>query len=58
MKIGGAKFDSFDNYVKKYGLSAAMRALEIFDEVGVLLEQGLVEISLVDALFGPSLDTV
>ena len=57
MKIGGAKFDSFEEYVKKYGLADTLQVLEIFDEVGVLLEQGLVDIDLVDALFGPSVDT-
>lgn len=32
--------------------------LEIFDEVGILLEQGLVDIDLVENLFGPSVDTM
>jgi hypothetical protein len=57
MKIGGAKFESFDDYVKKYGLADTVQVLEIFDEVGVLLEQGLVDINLVDNLFGPSVNT-
>ena len=57
MKIGGAKFESFDDYVKKYGLADTVQVLEIFDEVGILLEQGLVDIILVDNLFGPSVNT-
>lgn len=57
MKIGGAKFESFDDYVKKYGLADTAQVLEIFDEVGILLEQGLVDINLVDNLFGPSVNT-
>jgi hypothetical protein len=57
MKIGGAKFESFDDYAKKYGLSDTVQVLEILDEVGVLLEQGLVDINLVDDLFGPSVNT-
>ena len=57
LKIGGAKFESFDDYVKKYGLSDSIQVLEIFDEVGILLEQGLVDIDLVDNLFGPSVNT-
>jgi hypothetical protein len=57
MKIGGAKFESFEDYVKKYSLVDTVQVIEIFDEVGVLLEQGLVDISLVKALFSPSLDT-
>jgi len=57
MKIGGAKFEGFDDYVKKYGLADTVQVLEIFDEVGILLEQGLVDINLVDNLFGPSVNT-
>ena len=57
MKIGGAKFENFDDYVKKYGLTDTVQVLEIFDEVGILLEQGLVDINLVDNLFGPSMNT-
>jgi hypothetical protein len=57
MKIGSAKFESFDDYVKKYGLTDTVQVLEIFDEVGILLEQGLVDINLVDNLFGPSVNT-
>jgi len=57
MKIGGARFENFDDYVKKYGLTDTVQVLEIFDEVGILLEQGLVDINLVDYLFGPSMNT-
>jgi hypothetical protein len=57
MKIGSAKIESYDDYVKKYGLTDTIQVLEIFDEVGILLEQGLVDINLVDNLFGPSMNT-
>jgi hypothetical protein len=57
MKIGGAKFESFDDYVKKYGLPDTVQVLEIFDEVRILLEQGLVDINLVNNQFGPSVNT-
>jgi hypothetical protein len=57
MKIGNSKFESFDDYVKKYGLADTVQVLEIFDEVGILLEQGLVDINLVDNLFGPPVNT-
>ena len=53
MKIG-SKFESLEDYVKKNGLTDTVQVLEIFDEVGVLLEQGLVDINLVHSLFGPS----
>jgi hypothetical protein len=53
MKIG-SKFDSLDDYIKRNGLTDTVQVLEIFDEVGVLLEQGLVDINLVDSLFSPS----
>jgi hypothetical protein len=56
-KIGGAKFDNFDDYVKKYGLVDAVQVIEIFESVGVLLEQGLVDINLVDCLFGISVNS-
>lgn len=57
MKIGSAKIESFEDYVKKYGIADTVQVLEIFDEVGILLEQGLVDINLVDNLFGPSVNT-
>jgi hypothetical protein len=53
MKIG-SEFGNFDDYVKKYGLSDTVQVLEIFDEVGILLKQGLVDIDLVDSLFSRS----
>jgi len=37
-KIGGAKFENFDDYVKKYGLVDAVQVIEIFESVGILLE--------------------
>jgi hypothetical protein len=58
IKVGGAKFENFDDYVKKYGLIDVVQIITIFEGVGVLLEQGLVDINLVDCLFGPSLNTV
>ena len=57
MKIGSAKIESFEDYMKKYGIADTVQVIEIFDEVGILLEQGLVDIDLVDNLFGPSLNT-
>jgi hypothetical protein len=53
MKIG-SEYKSFEDYVKKYGLSDTVQVLEVFDEVGVLLKRGLVDIDLVDDLFSRS----
>jgi hypothetical protein len=53
MKIG-SEFESFEDYVKKYGLTDTVQVLEIFDEVGILLKTSLVDIDLVDSLFSRS----
>jgi hypothetical protein len=53
MKIG-TEYENFEDYVKKYGLSDTVQVLEIFDEVGILLRRGLVDIDLVDDLFSRS----
>ena len=53
MKIG-SEYESFEDYVKKNGLSDTVQVLEVFDEVGVLLKRGLVDIDLVDDLFSRS----
>jgi hypothetical protein len=44
--------------MKKYGLTDVVQIITLFEGIGVLLEQGLVDINLVDYLFGPSLNTV
>jgi hypothetical protein len=53
MKIG-SEYKSFEDYVKKHGLSDTVQVLEVFDEVGVLLKRGLVDIDLVNDLFSYS----
>jgi len=54
MKVGAAKFENFDDYRKKYGFAEVLQVATFFDGVGVLLQQGLVDIDLVDSLFGTS----
>jgi hypothetical protein len=58
LKIGGAKFETFDDYVKKYGLTEVTQVATLLDGVGVLLEGGLIDIKLVDSLFSPSVNTL
>jgi hypothetical protein len=50
-KIGGAKYENYDDYVKKYGLVDAVQVIEIFESVGILLKEGLVDTKLVYSLF-------
>jgi hypothetical protein len=52
LRVGGSKFTSFEQYAKEYGLTDAAEVLTIFEGVGILLEQKLIDIRLVDRLFG------
>jgi uncharacterized membrane protein len=54
IKIGSIKLESFDDYTKKYSIADAVQVIQIFEAVGVLLEQGLVDIEVVYSLFGMS----
>ena len=53
-KVGGAKFENFEDYSKKYGLTEINEIAVLFDGIGVLLEQNLIDINMVDQLFGPT----
>jgi hypothetical protein len=57
-KVGSSKFTSFEDYAKKYGLTDAAEAIGIFERVGLLLEQNLIDIRLVDRLFGGMVATM
>jgi hypothetical protein len=57
-KVGAAKFESLDDYRKKYGLTEAVQIAVLFEGLGVLLEQNLIDIKMVDRLFGPSLNSL
>jgi hypothetical protein len=55
-KVGTAKFESLDDYRKKYGFTETTEIAVLFEGLGVLLEQNLIDIKMVDRLFGPTLD--
>jgi len=57
-KVGVAKFESLDDYRKKYGFTEAIQIAVLFEGLGVLLEQNLIDIKMVDRLFGPSLNSL
>jgi hypothetical protein len=54
-KVGAAKFESIEEYRNKYGFTDVAEIAVLFEGLGVLLEQNLIDISLVDRLFGPTL---
>jgi hypothetical protein len=54
-KVGAAKFESFEDYSKKYGLTDITEIAVLFDGIGVLLEQNLIDVNMVDQLFGTTL---
>ena len=57
-RVGSARFTSFEDYAKKYGLTDTAEAIGIFERVGLLLEQNLIDIRLVDRLFGGMIATM
>lgn len=58
MKIGTATFESLEDYRDKYGFTEFSEVATLFEGLGVLLEQKLIDIKMVDRLFGPSLNTL
>ena len=54
-KVGASKFESFDNYRERYGLTDITEIAVLFDGIGVLLEQKLIDIDMVDQLFGTTI---
>jgi hypothetical protein len=54
-KVGSAKFEGLDDYRKKYGFTEITEVAVLFEGLGVLLEQNLIDIKMVDRLFGPTL---
>ena len=54
MKIGGAKFTTFEEYTQRYGLTEAFQVATVFGGVGVLLQENLIDVRLANSLFGPS----
>jgi len=55
-KIGASKFESLDDYRNKYGFTEAVEVAVLFEGIGVLLEQNLIDIKMVDRLFGSTLN--
>lgn len=54
MKVGAAKFVTLEDYSTKYGLTAVLQVAMLFDGVGVLLQEDLIDVRLVNSLFGSS----
>ena len=54
-RVGASKFESFDDYRKRYGLTDITEIAVLFDGIGVLLEQKLIDIDMVDQLFGTTI---
>jgi DNA-binding ferritin-like protein (Dps family) len=57
-KVGGAKFETLQDYREKYGFTDAVEIAVLFEGIGVLLEQNLIDIKMVDQLFGPSVNSL
>jgi hypothetical protein len=55
-KVGAAKFETIEDYRKKYGFTEVAEVAVLFEGLGVLLEQNLIDIKMVDRLFGPTLN--
>ena len=55
-KVGSSKFENWEDYVKKYGLTEIMELSTLFEGLGVLLDQKLINIKMADRLFGPTLN--
>jgi hypothetical protein len=54
-RVGASKFESFEDYNKKYGVTDITEIAVLFDGIGVLLEQNLIDINMVDQLFGTTI---
>ncbi len=55
-KVGSSKFENLEEYGKTQGFTDVAEIAVLFEGLGVLLEQNLIDIDLVDSLFGPTLD--
>jgi hypothetical protein len=55
-KVGSAKFESLEDYRAKYGFTEVSQLAVLFEGLGVLLQQDLIDIKMVDRLFGPTLN--
>jgi hypothetical protein len=55
-KVGNANFANFKEYQEKYGVTEVVELAALFEGIGVLLEQNLIDIKMIDKLFGPTLN--
>jgi hypothetical protein len=55
--VGRLRLEKFEDW-SKGGLTGFTQIAVIFEGLGVLLEEDLIDIKLVDSLFGPTLDTL
>ena len=55
-KVGASKFENLDDYRNKYGFTEAVEVAVLFEGIGVLLEQNLIDIRMADRLFGPTIN--
>jgi hypothetical protein len=55
-KVGSAKFETFEDYRNKYGLTEVTEVAVLLEGLGVLLEQNLIDIKMVDSLFGSTIN--
>jgi DNA-binding ferritin-like protein (Dps family) len=56
-RVAGSKFTNYEDYVKKYSLTDLAEVIGVFERVGLLLEQKLIDIRLVDRFFGDMVAT-
>ena len=56
--VGQLKPDASTAFPPKGGLVGVIQIAIVFEGLGVLLEQDLIDVRLVDSLFGPTLDTL
>jgi hypothetical protein len=54
--VGNSKFESLEEYRKESGFTDLTELAVLFEGIGVLLDQDLIDIKLVDRLFGPTLN--
>jgi hypothetical protein len=55
-KVGASKFVSLTDYREKYGFTEITEVAVFFEGLGVLLEQDLIDIDVINKLFGPTLN--
>jgi hypothetical protein len=57
-KVGAAKFESIEDYRDNYGFTEAVEVAVLFEGIGVLLEENLIDIKMADKLFGPTIHSL